>query len=124
MGRFLLPLFTTREIEVKTTMKGDFIMNTNLKEKRVHGGTGWADAIFRYQADSASYAEEMIRRVIRRLKLETEGYQTYSSESGFLLVKNNDIILKMSYNMVEAFRCEEVFAFEKYIENQIKSLSI
>ena len=99
-------------------------MSTNLKENREHGGTGWADAIFRYQADSTSYAEEMIRRVIKRLKLEAEGYQTYYSESEFLLVKNNVIILKMTYNMVEAFRCEEVFAFEKYIENQINALTM
>ncbi len=99
-------------------------MSTNLKETRVHGGTGWADAMFRFQADSASYAEEMIRRVIKRLKLEGEGYEVYSSSSGFLLVKNNDMILKMYYNMVEAFRREEVFAFERYIENQIKALSM
>lgn len=94
-------------------------MSTNVKEKRMHGGTGWADAIFRYQADSASYAGEMIKRIIRRCKLEAEGYRTYFSESDFILIKNKDIILHMSFNMVEAFRCEDVFAFEKYVENQI-----
>lgn len=99
-------------------------MSTDLRRKRVQGGIGWADAMFRGQANSPTYAEEMINRVLRRLKLEAEDYQIYFSESGFILIKGKEIILKMSYNMVEALRCEDVFAFEKYIEDQIKSLNI
>jgi len=95
-------------------------MSTNLKGKRVHGGTGWADAMFRYQSDSVSYANEMIKRVIRRRKLETEDYQTYFSETDFIVMKKENIVLRMSYPMVEAFRCEGVFAFEEYIESKIK----
>ncbi len=96
-------------------------MSTNLKGKRVQGGTGWADAIFRSQADSKTYANTMIKEVVRRLNLEAEDYLTYFSETGFLLFKKEDLILKMSYNMEEALRCEAVYAFEECIESKIRS---
>lgn len=97
-------------------------MKKTLKAKRVTGGTGWADAIFRGQADSGSYANEIIKRVIRKSNLESEGFKTYLSETEIVLVKENEIILKMSFHMVEAFRCEGVFCFETYIESQIKNI--
>lgn len=97
-------------------------MNVELKAKRVSGGTSWADAMFRGQADSSSYASEMIKRVIRKSNMDSEKINFYYSETEFVLIKENTIILKMSYHMVEAFRCEGIHAFEEYIESHLKTI--
>lgn len=71
-------------------------MSTDLISKRKQGGFGWADTIFRFQADNPTYAKVMIGRVLKKLNLEKENYKIYSSESGFVLIKGNDIILQIT----------------------------
>lgn len=120
-GAFFIASVSTRKIEaLRNDHERSIIMNETLKVKRASGGTGWADAMFRYQADSASYAKEIIKRVIRKCNMELEELRIYISDTGFVLIKEKEIILNMSYQMVEAFRCEGVFAFDAYIENQLK----
>lgn len=82
-------------------------------------GSGWADAIFRYQSDNAKYAEEMIMRVIRKMIMNVADFHIYFSEADFLLLKKENCQLKMSYQLVEALRCEDVFAYEKYVEDHL-----
>ncbi len=96
-------------------------MKEQARTGRVNGGNGWADSIFRAQADSKSYAKKLIQHVIRKCNLESESYDTYLADTELVLLKEQEIVVKMSYDRVEALRSEGVHAFESEIENLLTS---
>lgn len=90
--------------------------------RRIPGGTGFADAIFRKQADSNDYARGMLERTLRRLGLEAGGYGFFESESGFLIKKGQQIVLEMTFDEVEDCRALAVHALEEKMEEKLRSL--
>ena len=89
-------------------------------QKRVSGGSGWADAIFRSSADRKSYAIEIISRVLRRCNFEEDRMEIYFSETGFAISSENRILVTMSFDLVEQYRNTGVFSFEEWLEKKFK----
>ena len=88
-------------------------------ERRVGGGSGFADAIFRKQADSKDYARGMFSRTLKKLRLEDEGYEFFASESSFLIRKGKQIVVEMTFDEVEDCRAQAVHALEEKIEQKL-----
>lgn len=92
---------------------------TSALERRVGGGSGYADAIFRKQADSGDYARGMLKRTLKRLRLEDAGYSFFASESSFLIRKGKQIVFEMTFDEVEDCRAQAVHALEEKIEEKL-----
>ena len=89
------------------------------KVNRVRGGSSWADAMLRASSNNAEYAKIMINRVIQRCELEQYEIEVFFSEADFLLVCNDQLLLKMNFESVEEHRCKGLYSFEREIENQL-----
>jgi hypothetical protein len=94
-------------------------MSANLKSRRVNGGRGWADAIFRKEADSTTYSRLIFQRIIKRNNLECFGFEIQLLSKSFKIFKNKRVILIMNYKEVEHFRWIGVFTFEQFLEKEI-----
>jgi len=87
--------------------------------RRIGGGSGLADSIFRKQADNEAYARGMFCRTLRKLNLDDAGYEYYASESGFLIKKGKEILLEMTFEEVGDCRARAVHALEEEMERKL-----
>lgn len=94
----------------------------NFKERRASGGNSWADAMFRFNANTQGYVEGMLERVLRKNNIKENNYRIYFSDYDFLIMMNNQIVINANYGQVEEQRKISAFAFEKWLERQIKKL--
>lgn len=92
-------------------------------ERRIGGGSGFADSIFRKQADSEAYAREMFVRTLRKLNLDHQGYEFYTSESSFLIKEGKKILLQMTFEEVEDCRALAIHALEEEMEGKLAESS-
>lgn len=83
--------------------------------KRVSGGSSWADAIFRKQADPKSYARKMIEKVIREHDLTDHQIECFFEDSYFIITKKDKLLIIKGYAFVEQNRQQGVHAFEDWL---------
>ncbi|NLL73310.1 MAG: hypothetical protein GX237_07260 [Clostridiales bacterium] len=94
----------------------------NFKGRRVSGGSSWADAMFRFNANTQEYVKVMFKRVLRKNNIEENNYRIYFSNYDFLIMKNNQIVINASYNQVEEQRRVSPYTFEIWLQqDQIKN---
>lgn len=96
-------------------------METN-KENRIRGGSSFADAMIRAGFESHEYAKIMIGRVIRKYELEQYQIGVYFSGTDLLMVHNDRIFLKMSFDSIEEHRCKGLYSFEREIEKRLSNI--
>ncbi len=84
---------------------------------RVFGGTGWADAVFRAQADTASYVRELFRRVEIRKGPEGSGARLLQDGQGLVFVSPGQPPVFLENGPVESMRCQDVHQFEQWMDS-------
>lgn len=84
--------------------------------KRVNGGSSWADAVFRKQANPRSYAKKMIENVIRRNDLIDQQIECFFAESYFIITKGAKPFIIKGYAFVEHHRQQDVHSFEDWLK--------
>lgn len=88
---------------------------------RVRGGVGYASAMFRVGAHPGTYSRSLGEDVIQKMNLSQSVKIADLEEYFILTIEDRPMILK-SYDFVEEKRCEDVFAFEKWLESTITDL--
>jgi len=94
-------------------------MESIISVESVTGGIGWADSIFRKQADSKSYVKAMLNKVNRTVDLRDEKFEMFFSEDEFVILNGSGIKMRMRLEMVELYRMIGVHSFEECLEKQL-----
>ncbi len=90
------------------------------KDKRIQGGSSFADAVFRFNASPEDYAKRMFHRVIEKEWGDASLFRFYTAESYFIITKDEKPMIINDYEFVEKKRCEDVHGFEKWVYEMIK----
>ena len=87
--------------------------------ERKNGGSSFADAVFRFNADPKNYAKVITKRIIQRKYGDHSSYGYYEEDKYFVITKNDKPLVCISFNLVEIKRCEHIHAFDHWIESII-----
>lgn len=94
--------------------------NVNPVTRRVVGGLSFTDSIIRTNADTVNYVKYVLN-IINKYVLKTELKLYLSSyEQILFFMLNDELLLSVSKEKVEALRQQEVLAFDKFIIQKIK----
>ncbi len=94
--------------------------------RRKGGGSSFAEAMFRKNADNATYASAMFDWTLRKLDMKDTGYKFHRSIFSFWIKKGRKVILKMTFKEVEECRSWATHALEEEMEKKLiwsKSIS-
>ncbi|HHX30517.1 MAG TPA: hypothetical protein GX720_04730 [Clostridiaceae bacterium] len=87
--------------------------------RRIAGGSGFADSIFRTQADSRNYAYSMLRRVLRREELDEESIRMFCRTGMFVFMKEEDVLLILTERDIELLRAGGIHALEDFLARHL-----
>lgn len=90
------------------------------KEKRIRGGSSYADAMYRFGASPEHYARRMTERIIEK-EWGIESPFRYFGSEGFFIISENDVpVIIKDYEFVEIHRCTAVHSFENWVQELVK----
>lgn len=93
-----------------------------IEGKRASGGNSWADAMFRFNADTKTYITGMLERVLCKRNFTKDKYEIrfpLFSRFNYWILQNNQIIIKGKFDQVEDHRRRSAFSYEAWLEKQI-----
>lgn len=89
--------------------------------KRVSGGKSFSDAMWRFNASPREYARGLGKRITDKLGI-SKSVKVYGSDEFFMIVKDEKPLIAKEINFVEQKRKEGAYAFETWLEAEIKAL--
>ncbi|MBO1263982.1 hypothetical protein J3A84_02855 [Proteiniclasticum sp. SCR006] len=90
------------------------------KENRVHGGSSYADAMYRFGATSEHYARRMTERTIEKEWGKDSPYRYFGADTFFIISRNDVPMIIKDYAFVEMHRCTAVHSFENWVKELVR----
>lgn len=98
----------------------ELIKMYDYKEKRIPGGSSYADALYRFGASPEDYARRMTERIIEKEWGEDAPYRYFGAEAFFIISENDVPVIIKDYAFVEIHRCTAVHSFENWVQELVK----
>lgn len=83
------------------------------KTNRIHGGSGWADAIFRGNANTPQYACKIFSRY------NSGKYELVLKRKGIVVLYNKEEMFRMSYTYIEQLRGNRLYGFDEVCKHTL-----
>ena len=90
------------------------------KENRVHGGSSYADALYRFGASPEDYARRMTERIIEKEWGEDSPYRYFGAEAFFIISENDVPVITKDNAFVVDNRGTAVQSFENWVQELVK----
>ena len=87
---------------------------------RVAGGTSFADAMRNTSADTKTYVEIWIEKILQKYEPKKHVNYFVGTEEFIILFADN-IVIRETFAKVEELRCESYNAFEDWFTNLLKT---
>lgn len=85
------------------------------EEKRVRGGNGYIDAIFRASTDTKEYAKIIFGRYNKEKK-----YAIVLKRKELYILRGKQISARLSYEYIEHLRATDVYAFDEVCKSILR----
>ena len=89
--------------------------------RRKPGGSGWADAVFRTQADSGSYVRELFRRRQSRQGAADSNTRLMRDHRGSVFFRPGEVPVVLEDDGLEAMRRQSSDRFAQWLDETLRS---